>query len=214
MSIGSSSKVKAEGFSLRYLKIVAALLLATLNAIMKENLKEYFRHSMSRCEFDWNRSKHVHPHSWSGKNHWRNSPVGACPETSQVKQLKVTISPASFMNCLPLPSQMLGSKSFRFCFNLRALESAKVCQAACHSWMCRSLEAMVCRGNGGGPIGVMSAALLASSLTSKPRWLGIHQNSIVLSGKRASHAYSRWQFSLDSSKAEWGFMLSRDLRVA
>ena len=52
MSMGSSSKVKAEGFSLRNLKILDMLLLAMLNAIIEENLKEYFGHSTSKCDCD------------------------------------------------------------------------------------------------------------------------------------------------------------------
>ena len=54
MSMGSSSKVKAEGFSLRKRKILVMLELAKSNATIEENLKEYFGHSTSRCDLDWN----------------------------------------------------------------------------------------------------------------------------------------------------------------
>ena len=52
MSIGSSLKVKAIGFSLRNLKILFVLLSATLNANIEENQNEYFGHSVSRCDCD------------------------------------------------------------------------------------------------------------------------------------------------------------------
>ena len=52
MSIGSSSNVKAVGFSVRYLNILAVLLLARLNAFIEENLKMYLGHSVRRCDHD------------------------------------------------------------------------------------------------------------------------------------------------------------------
>ena len=105
----------------------------------------------------------MHPHGSCGKNHCWNSPVGACPETSLVKRLKVVISPAMLINCLPLPSQALGSINLHCFFNFSDFVSAKVDQVECHSIManarlCRIPEAMVCAGKGGGPMMVASTA--------------------------------------------------------
>ena len=218
MSIGSSSKVKAEGFSLRNHKILVMLLLAKLNTTIEENLKEYFGHSTSRCDLDWNCWKHVHPHGSSGKNCCRYSPVGACPEISLVKWLKVAMSPANAMNCLPLPSQAWGNIILHLFFNWRSFLLAKTDQVEHHSLITSARlyliqEAMLCAGKGGGPMIVTSASLSASLLMSKPKWLGIHQNSIELLWDRLSQSPTYRQLFRESLNAECGFVLKSNFNM-
>ena len=218
MWMGSSSKVKAKGFSLRKRKILVVLELAKLNATIEENLSEYFRHSTSRCDLDWNGWKHVHPHGSCGKKRCWYLPVGACPETNLVNQLKVTISPASVMNCLPFPSQALGSISLCRFFNCNDFVAAKPAQAERHSWMTSAqlwhiLEAMLWAGKGRGPMIAIPGSWSALSLMSKPKWLGIHRNLIELSCDRLSQSPTYLQLFRESSKAEWGFILNSDFNV-
>ena len=135
MSMGSSKNVKASGFSFRYLKILYVFLSARLNACKEENLEIYFGHSTRRCDRNWNSLKHVHPCSKVGKNHCRNSHVGACPETSWVKWLNVVMPSAILINWLPLPSQAWGTKHSFFFLSLSILVSANTVQAVLHSLM-------------------------------------------------------------------------------
>ena len=85
------------------------------------NFKIYLGHSVSRWEWVWYLAKHVHPRGSFGKNCCRNSPVGACPETSLVKWLKWVMSLARFMNSFPLPAQELGRITFFFFLSTSSL---------------------------------------------------------------------------------------------
>ena len=177
--------------------------------------KEYLGHSVRRCLWVCSQAKHVQPRGSWGKKHCQYSPVGAWPEIRHVKRLKVTISPAMDMNFFPLSFQASGS-SIRFfdCFlilSIRSLVEANVAHLAHHSettfpLLRRNREVVVWDGAGYGPKGGESAAVSASSLMQKPRWLGIQQNSMSLLSLESIQCHKQcsfWTSQIASALWHW-----------
>ena len=78
------------------------------------------------------------------------------------------------MNCLPLLSHELGSNCFFFLLRERALVLLNVAQSSHHSEIVLALlslilDAIICLGKGGGPMGVTTTALSASLFIGKPK---------------------------------------------
>ena len=217
-SMGVSSNVKARGLSLRNIMILLVLFSERWKVIIEENFEIYLGHSVSRCEWDWYLSKHVHPRGLLGKKRLLNLPVGTWPETSRVNQLYNVMFPVRCMKNLPLLSHALGSIIFFFFLRCSSLCTANGCQTWCHSLITEVLfaqihEEMVIWGAGNGPIGWELAAWSANLLIWKPRWLGIHRNSISLSSEAAIHCPNLILLSLDSSNKECGLTLTSDFNV-
>ena len=135
---------------------------------------------------------------------------------------KVAVSDHVASQCHESLFQALGSiiffLDFFFSFKVNGLVKAKLDHFDHHSVMTRalfwwSLEEDLWSGAGNGPMGGLLAASSASSLMQKPRWLGIHWNSMWLASADSSQHCRLWLFCWDNSNSEWALTCTMDLSV-